>query len=76
MAGSVDDQVSVAQQGVRNLGLIYQVLLTIAQKFPNWVAVPATATSPGTPGQVAYDSSHFYLCVQTNVWVCVALSTF
>ena len=65
--------ITVLQQIAQNQLLI---LNAINDKFPNWVAVPAMATSPGTPGEVAYDNSHFYLCVQTNVWVRAALSTF
>lgn len=31
--------------------------------------VPATATSTGTRGQLAYNTTHIYLCVATNTWV-------
>jgi hypothetical protein len=37
--------------------------------------VPATATSTGTAGQIAYDSTHFYTCVATNTWKRAALTT-
>lgn len=40
-----------------------------------WVAPPATATSPGTTGQRAYESGHLYVCVNTNTWERVALAT-
>ena len=40
------------------------------------VAAPATATSAGRAGQIAFDSTHFYLCVETNVWVRATLATF
>ncbi len=36
---------------------------------------PATATSAGTAGQIAYDSSYFYQCVATNTWVRAPLSS-
>jgi peptidoglycan/xylan/chitin deacetylase (PgdA/CDA1 family) len=39
------------------------------------VAVPATATSAGTAGDVAYDSSFVYVCVATNTWKRSALSS-
>jgi len=29
---------------------------------------PLTSTSPGTPGQIAYDSSWFYFCTGSNQW--------
>lgn len=32
------------------------------------VAVPATITSPGVKGTVAYDNNYLYLCVQDNTW--------
>jgi hypothetical protein len=41
-----------------------------------WVAVPATATSTGTAGQLAADpaGTFLYCCVATNVWRRVALT--
>lgn len=54
----------------------YAVQQAIKTKFPDWVSVPATASSPGTAGQVAYDSAHFYVCVAPSTWVRVSLSTF
>lgn len=36
---------------------------------------PASATSTGTKGQVAYDSSFIYICTATNTWKRVAIST-
>lgn len=40
-----------------------------------WQAVPATATSTGRKGDNAFDASYFYVCVATNTWKRVALST-
>lgn len=31
-------------------------------------SVPATASSTGTKGQIAYDLSYIYVCVATNTW--------
>lgn len=42
---------------------------------PTLVSVPATATSTGTAGQIAYNSTHIYVCVAANTWVRAALST-
>lgn len=67
------DLVTIQQSAVEYLGLLIQ---TISEKFPNWQDVPATATSTGTPGQVAYDATHFYVCVATDTWVRATLSTF
>lgn len=74
-SGSLTDLNTTQQQGVRNLGLILQALRNVAA-FSNFIAAPATATSLGTPGQVAYDSTHFYVCIATNTWVRVVLATF
>lgn len=40
-----------------------------------WQAVPATATSAGRKGDNAFDENYFYVCVATNTWKRVALST-
>lgn len=65
--------ITVLQQIAQNQLLI---LNAINDKFPNWVAVPATATSAGTPGEVAFSATEFYVCVAPSVWVRTALSTF
>ena len=38
-------------------------------------SVPVTVTSTGTAGQLAYNSSHVYICVATNTWRRASLST-
>lgn len=40
------------------------------------VAAPATATSAGKSGQIAFDATHFYVCVALNTWVRATLATF
>lgn len=72
--GADNTQIVTAAQNI--VVAINQLVLAVQESFPNWVDVPATASSTGTPGQVAYDATHFYLCVQTNVWVRATLSTF
>lgn len=74
MAGSLDDVISVQQQGVQNLGLILKALQDGAKL--SFVPVPATSASNGTAGQVAADASFFYLCIATNVWRRVAVAAF
>lgn len=37
--------------------------------------VPATATSTGTTGQIAWDAGYIYVCTATNTWVRTALTT-
>ena len=41
----------------------------------HWSAVPATATSVGRKGSVAFDASYFYVCVATNTWKRTPLTT-
>lgn len=41
----------------------------------NVVDAPTSATATGTIGQTAYDTNYFYVCVATNTWKRVALST-
>jgi len=41
----------------------------------HWSAVPATASSTGRKGAVAFDTSYFYVCVATNTWKRTPLST-
>lgn len=72
-AADLDTINSTQTQGVQYLGLIYQA---IRNGFPNWVTPPATATSAGVAGQVAYDATHFYVCISNATWVRVALATF
>jgi hypothetical protein len=38
-------------------------------------SAPATHTSPGVTGQIAWDSGYVYVCVATNSWKRTALST-
>ena len=75
-AGSqgLKDLNTTLQSLVRYLGLTIQAIQTA---FPGqFVAAPATATSPGKPNQVAYDATHFYVCIATNTWVRATLATF
>jgi hypothetical protein len=38
-------------------------------------ATPASATATGTTGTIVWDSSYIYICVATNTWKRVAIST-
>ena len=37
---------------------------------------PTSSSSPGTPGQLAYDANFVYVCVSQNQWGRAALSSF
>ena len=39
------------------------------------VSAPATSTSTGSVGQIAYDSSYVYICVATDSWVRITRAT-
>ncbi len=41
--------------------------------IPVYVTPPATSTSPGTAGNMAYDGSYLYLCVASATWRRVAI---
>jgi hypothetical protein len=41
----------------------------------SWAAVPASANSAGTVGQLAYSAGFFYVCVAANTWQRTALTT-
>ena len=47
-----------------------------AEAAPVSPNLPATATSPGSKGQLAFDATHIYICIATNTWVRVATATF
>lgn len=36
---------------------------------------PATASSPGSPGQIAIDSGFIYFCTATDTWARAAIAT-
>ena len=37
---------------------------------------PSSSSSPGYYGQIAWDTNYIYICVATNTWSRVALSSF
>lgn len=41
----------------------------------SWVTAPASPTSSGTAGQVAYDGSYYYICTAASTWRRVAISS-
>lgn len=43
--------------------------------YPGLVATPANAGATGIAGQIAYDSTHIYVCVATDTWVRAVLAT-
>ena len=39
-----------------------------------FTSTPATSTSSGNAGDIAYDTGYFYICVQDNKWIRTALA--
>jgi len=67
--GTVLSVASVAKTGS------YNNLIDIPPTAPALVAAPLSATATGSVGQVALDANYFYVCVNTNTWKRIALST-
>jgi hypothetical protein len=42
---------------------------------PELVAPPTSSTAAGTVGQISWDANYIYVCVNTNTWKRVALTT-
>lgn len=36
---------------------------------------PVSSSAAGTAGQIAYDTTHLYVCIATNTWVRTSLAT-
>lgn len=53
----------------------YSDLVGAPPTAPALVAPPVSATASGITGQVSFDANYFYVCVNTNTWKRVALST-
>jgi hypothetical protein len=77
VAADVVGAESTAKKGVAN----GYAPLDATSKVPaanlpaRWVAVPASATAPGTAGDTAYASGFLYVCVAANTWQRTALTT-
>jgi len=41
----------------------------------SWVSTPASPSSAGNAGDLAYDTTYFYVCVAPNTWLRTLLST-
>jgi hypothetical protein len=52
-----------------------QATLDVAGTFRISASTPSTATSPGVAGQIAWSSTHMYVCVATNSWKRTAISS-
>ncbi len=74
LGGTMQDLVTTQKSGVVYLGQLIGALKTT---FPGqFVPTPANSTASGTPNQVAFDATHFYVCISPNTWVRATLATF
>jgi hypothetical protein len=62
----------VASQEITN---IQSSLAAALATVPNLTTVPVSSSALGTAGQIAYDSTHLYVCVAANTWVRTTLAT-
>jgi hypothetical protein len=72
---NTNSNATVSINGVNNVAVFagtgfYTTALNITQSTP-----PATSTSAGVAGQIAWDSGFLYVCVATNTWTRTALTT-
>lgn len=68
-------QHNIAFSGAGAAQIREATFLPITGDIPIRVAVPATATSAGVAGSIAWDANHFYVCTATDTWVRTALAT-
>ncbi len=67
-----DDSMVTDYLGIHEgLLLVADAIDAIASKTPP----PATATSPGLAGEIAFDASFFYVCIATDTWRRVGIAT-
>jgi hypothetical protein len=74
VAADVVGAEATARKGVANgyAPLDATSKVPVANLPARWAAVPASATAPGTAGDVAYDSTHMYVCVANSSWKTIA----
>ena len=53
----------------------YNDLTNVPPTAPALVAPPVSSTASGTTGQISWDANYIYVCVNTNTWKRVALTT-
>lgn len=59
-------EISAIQATLNNIAASSTVVLA---------SVPPTPTAAGIKGQMAYDSNYLYICIATNTWRRVGIST-
>lgn len=72
---SSNDFVGFIFEGGSPKKIITESSKNVVNGFSELVGVPASAGATGTAGQIAYDSSYFYVCITANTWERTALSS-
>jgi hypothetical protein len=76
--GRLTDKTGVSDAGglpTRIFSRLWDALCNAIEAPAAVTSPPVTAVSPGKPGQIAYDATHFYVCIATDVWVRGAIAT-
>lgn len=55
--------------------MVERMLTSLPEPLVLASAAPSTPTAPGEAGEFFFDASYLYLCVATDAWRRVALST-
>jgi hypothetical protein len=65
---NIKNNFSVAAKEITNIQ-------TTLASTPTLTTAPVSATAAGTAGQIAYDSTHLYVCIATNTWIRASFAT-
>ncbi len=80
-SGAITERTEVTALQDADMFLVYDNSATAVKKVSRLAvarastAVPASASASGTAGDIAYNATHIFLCVSTDTWKRVAIST-
>ena len=80
-AGSLTERTEVAVLEDDDMFLVYDDSATALKKVDRIAvarasaSIPASASATGTAGDVAYNSTHVFVCIATDTWKRVAIAT-
>lgn len=70
------DRILVLRDPSGNASVRTVAMSTVSANITVSNSVPATSSSNGLPGFMAYDANTLYICVANNTWKSVSLSSF
>lgn len=56
-------------------GAVYSLAAHTHTGYAEVVSAPSAADDTGTAGQIAYDASYVYVCVDTDTWLRASIAT-